>query len=142
MKKSYMFLMVTGLAVALAGCSSASKGPATTVEVIAQNTAFSQKTITLEKGKPYKIVLKNQDAGLEHDFSIDKIPVTDKKEHHDDDKGMAGMGSMAKADVHVHTPGGQTEEIEFTPTKAGTYTFVCTVPGHKEAGMTGTVVVK
>ncbi len=37
---------------------------------------------------------------------------------------------------------GQTNTIEFTPTKPGTYEFFCTVAGHKEAGMVGTLVVK
>jgi uncharacterized cupredoxin-like copper-binding protein len=30
----------------------------------------------------------------------------------------------------------------FTPSKAGTYAVLCTVAGHKEAGMVGTLTVK
>jgi uncharacterized cupredoxin-like copper-binding protein len=31
--------------------------------------------------------------------------------------------------------------IEFTPSQPGEYEFFCSVPGHKEAGMRGTMVV-
>jgi uncharacterized cupredoxin-like copper-binding protein len=37
---------------------------------------------------------------------------------------------------------GQAGTLEFTPTKPGTYEFICTVPGHKEAGMVGALIVK
>ncbi len=33
-------------------------------------------------------------------------------------------------------------EIVWKFTKAGTFEFGCLIPGHREAGMTGTVVVK
>jgi len=37
---------------------------------------------------------------------------------------------------------GATNTMEFTPTKPGTHEFFCAVPGHKDAGMKGTLVVK
>jgi uncharacterized cupredoxin-like copper-binding protein len=36
----------------------------------------------------------------------------------------------------------QTSTLDFTPTKPGTYEFFCTVAGHKDAGMVGTLIVK
>ena len=38
-------------------------------------------------------------------------------------------------------PPGQTGSVSFTPRAAGTYAYYCDVPGHKEAGMTGTLTV-
>jgi uncharacterized cupredoxin-like copper-binding protein len=43
--------------------------------------------------------------------------------------------------VHMAADVGQTETLEFTPNKPGTYTFFCTVAGHKEAGMTGKLAI-
>jgi azurin len=38
---------------------------------------------------------------------------------------------------------GETAEVTFTvPLKAGVYPFVCTFPGHFQAGMKGTLIVK
>ncbi len=36
---------------------------------------------------------------------------------------------------------GETEELE-VGLRAGAYTFVCTLPGHRDAGMVGRLVVK
>jgi uncharacterized cupredoxin-like copper-binding protein len=38
-------------------------------------------------------------------------------------------------------PGGGSDTITFTAPSAGTYQFVCTVPGHAAAGMVGTLTV-
>ncbi|MDA0302102.1 MAG: plastocyanin/azurin family copper-binding protein [Chloroflexi bacterium] len=43
--------------------------------------------------------------------------------------------------MHVAAEAGRVAEIEFTPTQAGTYVFYCTVPGHREAGMEGKLIV-
>jgi azurin len=38
--------------------------------------------------------------------------------------------------------GGQTESVAFTAPAAGTYTYLCTFPGHLELGMKGVLTVK
>jgi uncharacterized cupredoxin-like copper-binding protein len=41
--------------------------------------------------------------------------------------------------VPVFTGGNKTLQVQL---KAGNYTFYCPVPGHKQAGMVGTLTVK
>ena len=36
----------------------------------------------------------------------------------------------------------KTGEIVWKFTKAGEFEYACLIPGHREAGMTGTIVVK
>lgn len=43
--------------------------------------------------------------------------------------------------VHVSAAPGSSGLILFTPTEPGTYSFYCALPGHREAGMVGTLVV-
>ncbi len=37
---------------------------------------------------------------------------------------------------------GQTTKLAVTFAKAGSYSYLCTVPGHAEAGMKGTFTVR
>jgi plastocyanin len=46
------------------------------------------------------------------------------------------------ANVDVPARPGQTAKLRFLVDEPGTYEIVCTVPGHAEAGMTGTLVVE
>ncbi len=125
-------LILAGL---LAGCSSgsgSSKGPTETVTLTAKDMAFGAKEIKIEKGKTYKLVLQNDDA-VEHDFAIEKMPVKVGGSTHGDSHGSAAL--------HVHAPAGKSESVEFTATESGSYQFVCTVAGHREAGMVGKLIV-
>jgi mono/diheme cytochrome c family protein len=54
------------------------------------------------------------------------------------DIAIEGNGANAKGPV---VQGGATSTIKVT-LKAGTYTYYCSVPGHREGGMEGTLTVK
>jgi uncharacterized cupredoxin-like copper-binding protein len=123
------------LAAALAGCTSSGQ-PAETVTVVAEGMTYAPKEITLVKGQPVKLVFQNKDSML-HDLSIDKIDAN-VKEGHGADHGHG----HSDADLHVAADAGKSGDVIFTPKEEGTYTFYCTVAGHKEAGMVGTLIVK
>ncbi len=53
------------------------------------------------------------------------------------------MGDMHDTPkLHVAAGPAAQGKLTFTPSKPGTYEFFCTVAGHKEAGMVGTLTVK
>ena len=103
----------------LAAC--ASPAPATSAPLVvnlqAADLMFDPMTLTAKVGQPVTINLQNAGA-LEHSFVIEQLNV--KLEH---------------------VQAGQTATVTFTPTVAGTYQFYCNVPGHKDAGMKGTLTV-
>ncbi len=86
------------------------------IKMDASEFRFDPNTITAKVGQPVRVLVTNTGA-LEHTFTINDLGVDEP------------------------TPIGQTITVEFTPTKSGTFELICTVPGHKEAGMVGTVVV-
>lgn len=86
------------------------------VEVVAGDFAFDPAEITGEVGEDLAIVLSSDD--ILHDFTIDDL------------------------EVHVAADAGETAEGGISDLEAGTYTYYCSVPGHREAGMEGTLTVR
>ena len=133
------FAILAGLALAACSGAGGTTGPqALTVE--AKEFTFSPANLEVQAGQPVKLTLQNTGTE-EHDFSILEIPLAAQAEEtggaeHD----MSNMADMP--DLHVAAMKGQRATLDFTPTQAGTYQFWCTVPGHKDAGMTGTLVVR
>ncbi len=137
-----LILVTTVLAVVLSGCSGAASGGGAAapqeITVTASDFKFEPEEIAIAANRPVKIVLQNAGA-VEHDWSIMEIPVVGVTESGDEHS----MGNTAQMpDVHVAAMHGQSGHLEFTPTAPGTYAFWCTVPGHKETGMVGKLVVK
>ena len=119
-------------AVVLAACSAATGGTARVTggggtaggsqSVTMKSTdqmRFEPATLTVRANSPVSLTLDNSGAALIHDFTID-------------------------------TPGGQRVHIVAQPHSrgtgqftlpAGTYQFYCAQPGHREAGMVGTLIV-
>jgi len=44
-------------------------------------------------------------------------------------------------DAHLHANAGDYDMIGITPTRAGTFKFLCPIPGHEEQGLVGEFVV-
>ena len=85
------------------------------VELSGSSYEFDPAEITIPAGEDVAIVLTATD--IEHDFTIDRL------------------------DTHVSAEAGETAEGGLRADEPGTYTFYCSVEGHREAGMEGTLTV-
>ena len=130
-------LVLLGLAAVLAGCgggeapeevsageehgahdhaeNSAVVEGAREIEVSGKDLRFSPDQLEVKAGEDVTIVFTAAD--VTHDFTVE------------------GAG------VHVGAEGGQTAKGGLRIDEPGTYTYVCTVPGHEQAGMRGTLTV-
>lgn len=103
-----------------------------------RDVKFAPAELTAKTGVTIELVLENLDE-VEHDFQIDEIDV-DVIES-DDDRGDHERGH-AGGDLSVHAEGGDTDSVKFVVKEPGSYEFYCTIPGHKESGMVGTLIVE
>jgi plastocyanin len=98
----------------------AASGPGGTLQLAADPTSIAYDTTSLSS-KPGKVTIDfTNPSALEHDVAIEA-----------DSKEIAGSELIAESKTSV--------SAELAP---GTYAFYCTVPGHREAGMEGTLTVK
>jgi plastocyanin len=102
------------------GGKEAGGGASTTLNVEASETelAFDTTELTAKAGK-VTIDFKNPSA-IPHNVVIEQ-----------NGKELSGFEPIAEG-----------EESETAELKPGTYTFFCSVPGHREAGMEGTLTVE
>jgi len=92
-------------------------------------------------GEVLEIAIQNVEAVL-HDFTIDEI---------DADVHISYLGGTGQ---HVHTEPQLEADVHFALTEPSTgvvhlkihepgeYVIYCSVPGHREAGMEGTLIVR
>lgn len=132
-----------GMPGAAQACTNdvAASGTAQTVTIDARDLLFDPPELHLKAGAPVVLELVN-DGALLHDITIEGINVTDDvveppAEHH---QGHS-MTMMKPATVHLAAESGESVSATFTP-RAGTFEFYCSVAGHREAGMHGTIVVE
>ncbi len=107
---------------ALAGSASSAAGgvaeaPTATGVVTAVETKFVETALQMKNGEVLGLFVINKD-GFAHSFDIDAL------------------------DVHVQLPADSTTAVAIKPAAVGSLEFYCAVPGHKEAGMVGTIAVE
>ena len=102
---------------------------------------FEPSVVEVPVGHRVKLTLVN-DGLVEHDVEIVGVPANDIEvvgaaEGHE----RLGGGHHEEDVVAAHAEPGTPATVIFTVTEAGEYEFACTIPGHKEAGMVGKLVV-
>ena len=85
-------------------------------EIAVRGTSFKFSPKTIEVSASENVTIALTSADIEHD-----IPVK-------------GIGHI------VHAAGGETEKGGLKIDEPGTYDFYCSIPGHRGAGMKGTII--
>ncbi|MDR5697132.1 MAG: cupredoxin domain-containing protein [Armatimonadota bacterium] len=120
MRVLLMTVLVASLLVACgpSGQPRQQAAPAQEIEVGLNEFRFEPATIEVSRGK---VVFKLKNTGtVEHDFVLPDL----------------GLGTPP-------IPPGQSRDLELEiRAQPGRYRIECDVPGHREAGMVGTLVVK
>lgn len=111
-----LLYLVFVVALLGAACGPAAGGGATTIRMT--EFKFEPATITAKQGQPLRLTLQNAGTVV-HDFVAADLEATSPK-----------------------VQPGQSTNFEFTPSKTGSFRFICTEPGHEAAGMTGTLNVQ
>jgi uncharacterized cupredoxin-like copper-binding protein len=124
-----------------AGVPGNAKKPARTVTVVMSDTdgamKFSPDRLDIKKGEQVRFVIENKGA-LKHEFTL--ASVKDNDAHAE---MMKKFPDMEHDDPNAKSVDpGKTAEIVWRFTKKGTFEFACLIPGHREAGMHGSVTVK
>ncbi|MEW5988868.1 MAG: cupredoxin domain-containing protein [Chloroflexota bacterium] len=130
--------LLTALSLVACSAPADTSGPQT-ITLEASLMKFQPATLEVTAGRPVILTFINKDT-VDHDFTVAEIPVTGVLVGEVIEHAMAHGHS--DPDLHVVALAGKSNTLEFTPTQPGTYEFTCTVAGHKEAGMVGTLVVK
>lgn len=103
--------------------------------------AYTPRVIEARAGELIEIVIQNVES-LVHDFTIDEI---------DADLHISYLGGLG---THEHSEEANEADLHFALTvtgsgvvhvrvhEPGVYEFYCSVPGHREAGMVGTLIIR
>ena len=124
-----------------AGVPGNAKKPARTVTVVMSDSdgtmKFAPEKLDVKKGEQVRFVIQNKGA-LKHEFTLASVKDNDKHA-----EMMKKFPDMEHDDPNAKSVDpGKTAEIVWRFTRAGTFEFACLIPGHREAGMHGTVTVK
>ena len=98
--------------------SSADGQSVKNIQVSGNEFSFSPSEIKVKNGQPVKITFTNN-GQFPHNWKVDEFNA-----------------------VTPTAQTGQTTEVTFTPNQTGTFQYYCAVPGHKDRGMVGNLVVE
>lgn len=98
---------------------------------------FSIGTISAKSGEVTEVTLANK-GSIEHDFSIAILPGEKALRVGGKDVAAGHRGN----EVHAHLKAGERGVVRLKASSPGTYEFFCSVPGHKGAGMKGTLAIQ
>ena len=137
-------IVIAGYIVSFSGYSSEDLHEFT-LRVDGNRNAYTQSTINVSTGSKVRIMFINSARSKVHNWVMGKESILM------DDLVQSGQDSGSReflpddSIIYAATPLVAPNDrviIEFdAPQASGEYVFLCTVPGHSESGMHGTVIV-
>ncbi len=130
------FVLLCVLLLIGCGTTTAPEPPAGLI-VTATEFRFNPSALTLKAGEPAELTLKNAGQTL-HDLTIvagPGIPTPSAPANDTDPQSSDG------SPYHVAAQAGTQATLNFT-LPPGSYTFICTVQGHADLGMRGTLTAQ
>ena len=142
-------------ALALAACGGSSGGNGTAgggganlnISTAGEALQYAPAALNATAGQPVQVTFKNGSAAQKHNWVL--VKGSDAEAQKVDDAGAAAgeAAGYIPTDPNIVASvkllnGGETGTASFAAPPAGTYTFLCTFPGHYVAGMKGTLTVK
>jgi len=117
------------------------KKPARVIQVVMREgdgkMMFIPARVEIKRGEQIRFMLRNS-GELEHEFVLG---TTEENAKHA--KEMMKNPDMEHDDPNAkRLKPKKTDELVWRFTKRGTFEYGCLIPGHREAGMTGTIIVK
>lgn len=111
-KRSLQHIFFAALLFLLAACSVATKK----VTLIGIDMEWNLQTIEAKVNQPIEITVRN-DGALDHNLVIEELG------------------------VDILLSPGDIEVVEFSVDHVTTMSYICSIPGHEEAGMIGEIVI-
>ncbi len=149
---SVLMVCVLG-ALVLAACgpsgvsSSASGSSTQAITVKGSEFKFEPNQLTFKAQQPVSLTFQNTGT-VDHELDLTAMPAKNvtvdlsKAGNVPADKKSTVQSDAQAGKVFAYAAAGGQTTVTFTPTQAGSYSFACNLPGHKEAGMVGTAVVQ
>jgi uncharacterized cupredoxin-like copper-binding protein len=113
-RRTIILFALLCFAALLVGCSQ--EPTVRQITLVAEDIAWSQNIIEAQVGDTIQLTIRN-DGALDHDFVLEEYG------------------------IDIPLSPGQQETVTFVVTEAGTLDFICSVPGHLDAGMEGQIIV-
>jgi plastocyanin len=141
MKKASAVLAVTALAaLGLVACGGSSSNNGTTAAATSGTTSTAAagggSTVAISTPSGSTLAYDQKSASAK----AGSVTINfDNKEALQHDVAVADSSGKVLGQTNLVSSGTASTTVDLQP---GTYTFYCTVPGHKEAGMEGTLTVK
>ncbi|MGG1659904.1 cupredoxin domain-containing protein [Brevibacillus sp. NRS-1366] len=109
------------------------------VDLVASDFFYHPQQIVMKKGEEVKVTYHNQ-GKMEHVVEImsnGNIEVIPNAAHHNHSHETKSTGEL-----HLYAQPGESASYVIRARAEGVYSFYCMVPGHKEKGMVGSLIVK
>ena len=111
------------------------------ITVVMREFSYEPDEIHVKVGEKVRLVLINEGAAL-HDITTEQFHGTVEAAAAADHQEAAGHGHDQASEFHAALESSGTTELVFVAEEAGSFELFCSVPGHRQRGMTATLIVE